>query len=289
MTVINDKYLLKASSTITVSEDEKEVSLELTENILQSGGTVTGTVYDTTILVGPKIAGATVKIFDTDGHPLMHTETGPNGQYTFSNVPAGSYLISAIKDGFIMAIDLPIIVTTIVPVVQSIVLLRDLNNNQGVVYGTVKDSETSLALKDVEVLISKETEGTFNKIAATRTIDDGEYVIEDLDPDTYTILFSKNGFFSSEPITVTVIAGTNTLESIQLAPNPDANTGTINGIIKNTLGVPITNAFVGLYSVVEGVPETLIATTYTNLSGKYIFGGVVDGEYIVKAKLSELI
>ncbi len=289
MAVINDEYLLKASSPVTVSGDEKEVELELTENNLASNGTVTGTVYDTTILIGPKIAGATVKIFDTSGHPLMHTRTNTNGQYTFSNVPSGSYLISAVKDGFIMAVSITIVVTSLLPVIQDIVLLHDANKNQGVIYGTIKNSDTLLPIKDVDVLLYKEVEGVQNKIAATKTIDDGEYVIEDLDPDTYDILFSKNGFFSSDSISVNVTAGTNILESVQLDPNPDANTGTINGIIKNTLGIVIPNAFVGLYTVVDGEPETLIATTYTNLSGIYMFGGVVAGEYIVKAKLSELI
>lgn len=34
------------------------------------------------------------------------------------------------------------------------------------------------------------------------------------------------------------------------------------------------------------VKETLVATTKTNAAGKYLFGGVTGGQYVVKAKLS---
>lgn len=33
--------------------------------------------------------------------------------------------------------------------------------------------------------------------------------------------------------------------------------------------------------------ELLIATTKTNDAGKYLFGGVTGGEYLVKAKLEQ--
>ena len=33
--------------------------------------------------------------------------------------------------------------------------------------------------------------------------------------------------------------------------------------------------------------ETLVATTKTNSTGNYLFGGVTGGEYLVKAKLEQ--
>nr|WP_317284527.1 hypothetical protein [uncultured Dysosmobacter sp.] len=44
----------------------------------------------------------------------------------------------------------------------------------------------------------------------------------------------------------------------------------------------------GLYQIVtdlSGKKELLVATTKTNEAGKYLFGGVVGGEYVVKAKM----
>ena len=35
------------------------------------------------------------------------------------------------------------------------------------------------------------------------------------------------------------------------------------------------------------VTETLVSTTKTNIEGKYLFGGVSGGQYMVKAKLEQ--
>ena len=46
----------------------------------------------------------------------------------------------------------------------------------------------------------------------------------------------------------------------------------------------------GLYQVTrvgETSVETLIATTKTNAEGQYLFGGVIGGQYLVKAKLEQ--
>lgn len=66
--------------------------------------------------------------------------------------------------------------------------------------------------------------------------------------------------------------------------------GTVSGIIRNTSGQAVAGCFVGLYQVttVGGITqETLVATTKTNSTGNYLFGGVTGGEYLVKAKLEQ--
>ena len=70
----------------------------------------------------------------------------------------------------------------------------------------------------------------------------------------------------------------------------DARTynGTVSGVIRNASGAAVAGCFVGLYQVTrvgETSVETLIATTKTNAEGKYLFGGVIGGQYLVKAKL----
>ena len=62
--------------------------------------------------------------------------------------------------------------------------------------------------------------------------------------------------------------------------------GTVSGIIRGSHGAPVSGCFVGLYAVTgEGAArvERLIAATKTNAEGKYLFGGVTGGTYIVKA------
>ena len=66
--------------------------------------------------------------------------------------------------------------------------------------------------------------------------------------------------------------------------------GTVSGIIRNNAGQAVAGCFVGLYQVVtvDGVSqERLVAVTKTNTAGKYLFGGVTGGNYLVKAKLEQ--
>lgn len=66
--------------------------------------------------------------------------------------------------------------------------------------------------------------------------------------------------------------------------------GTVSGIIRNSSGQAVAGSFVGLYrlTTLQGVTtETLAATTKTNSEGKYLFGGVLAGDYLVKAKLEQ--
>lgn len=98
--------------------------------------------------------------------------------------------------------------------------------------------------------------------------------------------------------TLTDASGAFSFESVpagtySLAMTVDGRTynGTVSGIIRDTAGAPVANCFVGLYAVAEigGVQtETLIASTRTNDEGKYLFGGVLAGTYMIKAKLEQL-
>lgn len=97
-------------------------------------------------------------------------------------------------------------------------------------------------------------------------------------------LTDASGAFSFE----SVPAGT---YSLAMAVDGRTYNGTVSGIIRDTAGAPVANCFVGLYAVTElgGVQtETLIASTRTNDEGKYLFGGVLAGTYMIKAKLEQL-
>lgn len=289
MTVIHDKYKLQASSVVTVAGDEKDVSLELQQSAAGLLGTISGVVYDTTILLGPRLAGATVKLFSTQGEPLLHTQTNANGQYVFSDVTPGIYRLSAVKEGYYMAEGITLTLLAILPLLQDLVLLKDPTQAAGSIYGTVRDGDTHSGLADANVLLYKDIDETPTEIASTKTIADGEYVLEDIAPGDYTLLINKNGYLPGDPIGVTVAAAANSERSAELDADPFSTYGTISGTIRNELDLPISNAFVGLYAAAEGQPETILMATYTNALGNYMFGGVPAGDYIIKSKASELI
>ncbi len=88
-----------------------------------------------------------------------------------------------------------------------------------------------------------------------------------------------------------VITG-GSIANVSMAMMVDSRTynGTVSGIIRDTAGQAVAGCFVGLYQVTtvgDVTQEHLIAVTKTNTMGKYLFGGVTGGEYLVKAKLEQ--
>lgn len=104
---------------------------------------------------------------------------------------------------------------------------------------------------------------------------------------TYT---AADGYVATSTMTAVISKGS--IANINMSMTVDSRTynGTVSGIIRNNAGQAVAGCFVGLYEVtlVDGVrQEKLIAVTKTNTAGKYLFGGVTGGEYLVKAKLEQ--
>jgi hypothetical protein len=60
-------------------------------------GTIHGTVVDPN---GTVVAGARVKLVRQDQSSTQETQTGDDGQYSFANIPPGSYQLSIAAEGF---------------------------------------------------------------------------------------------------------------------------------------------------------------------------------------------
>lgn len=94
-----DLLALEYSPTFTLQGIQKaNVNLQLPP-VSAGFATVYGTVTDGTT----PLADATVKLFDSTGAPFQHTLTDAAGQYTLNDVPAGTYTISAVKDGYLLS------------------------------------------------------------------------------------------------------------------------------------------------------------------------------------------
>ncbi len=74
---------------------EANIDLELPPAAV-STATVYGVVSDGT----DPIANATVKLFDNMGMPYKHTMTDESGAYSISGIPAGTYSLGAVKEGY---------------------------------------------------------------------------------------------------------------------------------------------------------------------------------------------
>lgn len=94
-----DLFGLEYSADFTLQGiQEADINLSLTP-APPAAATITGTVTDGT----DPIPDATVKLFDSTGTPFQHTLTDAAGQYTLNDVPAGSYTISAVAEGYLLS------------------------------------------------------------------------------------------------------------------------------------------------------------------------------------------
>ncbi len=282
----NDILKLNVSTNFTLANNnEADINLNLTPPSMSTTGSVNGIVYDTNVLTGNVVPGATVKVFNADGTPFAHTITADDGSYTISDLPIGIYTIAAVKDGNYLSIDTLLTISNALPVTINLAIINNDIINKNIVYGILRDSITNLPIDNVEVALYKVNGEEKTLIATSKSIADGEYVLDKIEDGTYEVVFNKAGYQTLNINNIILSNGTMFNASTNLTSLIGAINSTVSGIVKNELGSVVSNAFVGLYKMVDGV-ETLVAVTYTNALGKYMFGNVVEGDYFVKAKLA---
>lgn len=280
----SDKLDLSASEAFDLKNSEQDISLNLATATAITTGSVKGKVYDSTLTTGNIVDGATVKVFKTDGTPYAHTLSSEDGNYTIRNLPLGVYLISAVKEGYIMSVGLTLPVTSIVPITVNLVITTDTKISKNIIYGKIKNFNTGSYLVGVKILLYQ---GNVLK-ATTTSIKDGEYIIENIDNGTYTISYEKDGYNTIEVPNVDLKDKQKFNSDISLKSSVGNIGSTVSGQIKTSTGVAVVSAFVGLYNVDED-NEYLIANTYTNGNGRYMFGNVSNGTYVIKSKKSEIV
>jgi hypothetical protein len=134
----------------------------------------------------------------------------------------------------------------------------------GSLTGKVTDASTQEAIIGANVSL-----GTMNTTTGTN----GTYAFTDLEPNTYTVTASADGYVSATA-TVEVTAGEPTIRDLQLTPETTApTTGGLEGTVTSTAGVPIIGANVSL--------GTMNTTTGTN--GSYAFTDLEPNTYTVTA------
>ncbi len=277
--VKQDLYGLEYSNNFTISGlQEADINL----NLSPASG-VSGTVYGTVTDGTNPIPDATVKLFDSAGHPFQHTMTDAAGAYTLNGVPAGSYTVSAVKEGYLLSDAFGVTLSGGGTIQANLACTADASLALGAIAGVVKVDrlgvETPLGGVKVTLL---DAQGT--AVASTYTVADGEFAFYDLADGVYTVLASAEGYRAAAPMAATIRNGSISNMVIIMTVDTRTYNGTVSGIIRDQKGNAVAGCFVGLFQIVGGV-ETLVATTKTNAVGKYLFGGVTGGEYLVKAKL----
>lgn len=266
----------------------QEVNVDLE---LPPASTSLATVYGVVTDGTAPIADATVKLFDSAGQPYQHTLTDASGAYTLTGIPSGTYSLAAVKDGYLLSDAAGVTLSAGATTQMNLTCIAEATLTLGAIAGvlTVTDSlqGSSVPLGGAKVTL-QDASGT--TLAATYTAADGEFAFYDLADGIYTLLSSAEGYVATSTMTAVISGGS--IANVTMSMTVDSRTynGTVSGIIRNNAGQAVAGCFVGLYQLVtEGgvTRELLVATTKTNSAGKYLFGGVTGGEYLVKAKLEQ--
>jgi len=225
-------------------------------------GSISGQVTDAT--TGTAIGGAIVS-YTVTGTTVSATTNG-NGNYNLTNVPPGTYTLTASAAGYISQSQAVTVVTNATTSQNfSLVILP------GAIAGAVKDSQTGAGIGGASVSY------TAGGITTNATADaGGNYNLPNVPPGTYTVTAAATGY-GNQSLPVTVASNATTTQNFSLVPQD----GTIAGQVTDaTTSVAIPGATVSL--VVGGT--TLSATA--DASGNYSLSNIRQGTYAVTAAAS---
>lgn len=279
--ITQDLLQLQYSQNFPIS-GMQEVDINLT---LPPVPTATATVFGTVTDGADPIPDATVKLFDSLGAPYQHTVTDENGAYTLEGIPTGTYTVAGVKDGYLLSDGAGVVLSSGDTTQVNLVCTQDASLALGTIAGVVQTLvnlvQTPLSGAKISLL-----NAASEVVATTYSVDDGEFAFYDLADGAYTLIASAAGYITTAPMAVTILDGS--IANVVLSMTVDSRTynGTVSGIIRDQNGNAVAGCFVGLFQVAAG-QELLIATTKTNTDGKYLFGGVTSGEYLVKAKMNQ--
>lgn len=264
---------------------EANVNLDLPPAPVASG-TVYGVVTDGTV----PIPNATVKLFDSAGMPYQHTLTDSTGAFSLTDIPTGTYSLAAVAEGYRLSDAAGITLSAGASVQVNPICTPDATLSLGAIAGvlTVPDPQgTTMPLGGAKITLET---AAGEAVASTYTAQDGEFAFYDVADGIYTLRSSADGYLSTSTMTAVITNGS--IANVTMSMITDARTynGTVSGIIRDSAGQAVAGCFVGLYQVTGTgalAQETLVAVTKTNTAGKYLFGQVVGGTYLVKAKLEQ--
>lgn len=281
MPVRNESYLLQKSPQFSIATGaENRTDLVLTPNPNVNKGAIFGYVKHGQT----PLHDAMVKILTPGGDPVDHQFTNTNGLYISAQLPPGTYQVVASYPGFLTGAPVTVTLGAAAYVQADSSLTPDPRAAKNTLYGLVLEQGTGHRISGACVDLL-DTQG--QTVANTLTNSDGQYLIGEINNGSYRISADKPGYLLPVPLSINV-TGSQLLQTNITLESEVGIEGTVSGFIRDANGNALSGAFVGLYAV-SGSTETLVYTTYTNVSGYYLFGEVDAGNYVVKAKVDTII
>jgi EmrB/QacA subfamily drug resistance transporter len=159
---------------------------------------------------GMRVAGAMVVVTDAQGEVIASVETGPDGEFAFADLLAGTFVVAVSAHGHRPG-------ARPVDVAGQGTTRCEVELPAGArVHGTVRAGTDNLLLADARVTL---VDAAGNVVATATTGPDGEYSFEDLDPGPYTVIAS--GY---PPVAAALVIGDTTPEAFGLTlSHPEEN------------------------------------------------------------------
>ncbi|PFG06478.1 carboxypeptidase family protein [Bacillus sp. es.034] len=256
-----DGYATEVIPVILVPNGTETVNADLDPNPAE----ITGYVRNAQTAVG--IAGALVRVFNSNGVFITSTLTDDNGFYAVTGLAQGQYTVIAGADGFG---DQTAIITLSPGETEN--LNFSLSDQTATLRGTVRDAVNNQAIQSALVQVFRI--GTVIPIASVLTNGSGEYEFTGLDPREYRVVFSAEGY-SSEVFRIFLTNGEVQTLNVELGRQP----ATIRGRVTDAnTGESIQSA--GVITVISG-SGIIVASTLTDQEGNYILSGLAPGDYNV--------
>ena len=302
-----------------------DITLELNDPIREnvnfgyiSNNSISGTVYRDDNRSNSLNGGEagypeqTVQLLDKDGQVIATTKTDANGNYSFDNLPDGTYFVKVVKDGALTDLEQTEDPDGTKDNASELVTLGEDNHTKdnidfgyvpdysihGLVYRDGDRDETHGATEKGYANQAVELRDKDGKVVATTTTDEnGAYSFEKLPAGDYTVKVVKDGALTDLDQTEDPDSTKDSTSGIVSLSNDhrtetDVNFGyiannSINGTIyrdgdRDGKKGDTEGRYSGVTVQLLDKDGKVIATTTTDKDGKYSFEHLPDGTYSVK-------
>ncbi|WP_377890517.1 collagen binding domain-containing protein [Alkalihalobacillus sp. R86527] len=256
--VIADKY---QAFTVGAIVENGEIT-ELTVPLLLAGGSIQGTITDTS---GVPLSGSFVELTDVNGILVATITSDQNGEFLFTDIKVGQLNVKATAPDYGVS-SIGVIVE---PAEVSTVQLS-LSQITGNITGVITDTDGN-PISNATVIV---TDPTNTAVATVISASDGTYTVPQLDPGEYTVTASESGS-GANVVTGTVTPGDESGVDITLIPLG----AVVQGTVLDTGGEVVVGATVELRSVSPFGP--IVSTVLTDSDGNYDFGTISNGTYTI--------
>lgn len=258
--VANAEGFGSAESSVNVPQN-RTVNLDIL--LGENPAAVQGTVRSTQ--TGAVLPNTLIRLFTNAGVLIQSVQTDSDGFYRITGFSAGQYRLIAINPNF-QREELSFTVT--LGEVETVNF--DLDPNPGSITGKITDAQTNSPLVGSLVLIFGASE--VDSLARVLTDNVGNYTVNGLPPDTYTVAASAVNY-ARNSVGSSVEPNMTTVTNIALFPNP----ASIQGSVVSNTGVAIINATVKVIDN-NGV---VLGTAATDSNGNYAISNLPAGTFFV--------